>query len=317
MSELTRVLIDTDLAMGAPGSDIDDGFALALALADPELSVEMVTTVSGNTDVDTATRLTLDLLDRLGRSDVPVVRGAAQALRGWRREPPATPAARSGRRPESGYAAVRLVEEVMAAPGALTIVAIGPLTNIALALAIEPAVAERVRQVVVMGGVFLQHTNRSQMPGEFNTWADPDATAIVLASGAPLRFVGLDVTLQVRLTRADAAAMAAGGGDFGRFAAECTQEWIDYVEREHPGDPREHGSCALHDPLAVAVVSRPDLVTWNPAYVQVETASPLTRGVMVADLLAGLHPPRPNCEIATAVDSTAFLALFLERIRGL
>ncbi len=313
----TRVLLDTDLAMGAPGSDIDDGFALALALADPELTVELVTTVSGNTDVETATRLTLELLDRLGRSDVPVVKGASQALRGWRRDPPGGLPPAGSRTPAPGYAAVRLVEEVMASPGALTIVAIGPLTNVALALALEPALAERVRQIVVMGGVFLQHTNRSSMPGEFNTWADPDATAIVLASGAPLRFVGLDVTLQVRLTREDAAAMASSGSDFGRFAAECTQEWIDHVEREHPGDAREHGSCALHDPLAVAVVSRPHLVTWQPAYVQVETAGPLTRGVMVADLLLGQHRPVPNCEIATAVDTSAFLSLFLERMRGL
>lgn len=313
----TRILLDTDLAMGAPGSDIDDGFALALALADPDLEVEMVTTVSGNTDVETATTLTLAMLERLGRADVPVHKGASQALRGWRREPPATPPTRAGRGPEPGYAAVRLVERVLAEPGALTIVAIGPLTNVALALALEPSLAEHVKQIVVMGGVFLRQTNRSQMPGEFNAWADPDAAAIVLASGAPLRFVGLDVTLQVRLTSDDATAMAASGRDFGQFAAACTQEWIGYVEREHPGDPREHGSCALHDPLAVAVVSRPGLVTWRPAYVQVETASRTSRGVMVADLLASEDPPEPNCEIATEVDSAAFRKLFLERIRGL
>lgn len=313
----TRIVLDTDLAMGAPGSDIDDGFALALALADPDLSVELVTTVSGNTDVDTATRLTLGLLERLGRTTVPVVRGASQGLRGWRREPPTTLPPAPALAPEPGYAALRIIETVLSEPGACTLVAIGPLTNVALALAIEPALAEHVQQIVVMGGVFLQQTNRWQMPGEFNTWADPDATAIVLASGAPLRFVGLDVTLQVRLTREDAAAMASGGSDFGRFAAECTQEWIGYVERERPGDILGHGSCALHDPLAVAVVSRPDLVTWQEAYVQVETASSLTRGVMVADLLAGQHPPEPNCEIATAVDAAAFLDLFLGRIREL
>lgn len=314
---LTRILLDTDLAMGAPGSDIDDGFALALALADPDLSVEMVTTVSGNTDMETATQLTLGLLDRLGRADIPVVRGAPHALRGWRRDAPATPPPAPSRPADPGYAAVRLVEAVLADPGAYTIVAIGPLTNVALALSIEPTLAQHVEQIVVMGGVFLRHTNRSQMPGEFNAWADPDAAAIVLASGAPLRFVGLDVTLLVRLTRANAAALASSGSDFGRFAAERAQEWIGYVEREHPGDPREHGSCALHDPLAVAVVSRPDLVTWTPAYVQVETGSSLVRGMMVADLRAGFEPPTANCEIATAVDSAAFLELFLRRMHEL
>ncbi len=317
---MRRIILDTDLAMGAPGSDIDDGFALALALADPELSVELVTTVNGNTDVDSATQLTLQLLERLGRSDVPVARGASRTLGGgWRqRSPDSLPAEPvPSRNPEPGHAATALVERVTAEPGALTIVAIGPLTNLALALAIEPRLADSVREIVVMGGVFLRHTNRAQMPGEFNTWADPEATAIVLRSGAPLRFVGLDVTLQVRLTREAADAMATADSAFGPFAADCTREWIDRVEHNFPGDPAEHGSCALHDPLAVAVVSNPELVTWRQAFVQVETSSPLTRGIMVADLLTSSHPPTPNCEIATAVDSDAFVDLFLTRIAAL
>jgi inosine-uridine nucleoside N-ribohydrolase len=311
---MRRILLDTDLAMGAPGSDIDDGFALALALADPGLSVDLVTTVGGNTDVDTATRLSLELLQRLGHSDVPVVRGSAgPPLR--RSTDDAVPARVSGSLP--GHAATALVERILAEPGQLTVVAIGPLTNVALALALEPRVAAHVREIVVMGGVFLEHTNLAAMPGEFNTWSDPDATAAVLSSGAPLRFVGLDVTRQVRLTRADADAMAAAGGDFAGFAARCTHEWIDHVEQTNPGDQRERGSCAMHDPLAVAVVDRPDLVTWQPAYVQVETASSVTRGVMVADLLTSDSPPDANCEIATGVDSAAFVELFLDRLSGL
>jgi purine nucleosidase len=316
-----RILLDTDLAMGAPGSDIDDGFALALALADPDLSVELVTTVAGNTDVDTATRLSLALLERLGRADVPVARGSAAALpRGIQHGAPAGPESSSAPRTSGslpGHAAGHLVERVMADPGALTVVAIGPLTNVALALLLEPRLATSVDEIVVMGGVFLEHTNLAGMPGEFNTWFDPVATSVVLNSGADLRFVGLDVTLQVRLTRAHADAMAAAGGAFAPFAAASTHEWIDHVERANPGDPREHGSCAMHDPLAVAVVSRPDLVTWRSAHVQVETTSEVTRGVMVADLLTSEHPPVANCDIATAVDSDVFISLFLDRLATL
>jgi purine nucleosidase len=316
---MKRVLLDTDLAMGAPGSDIDDGFALALAVADPEVALELVTTVSGNTDVDTATRLTLDLLARLGRTDVPVVRGAPRSLRGWWRgpadkHPDPQPGAAD---PRPGQAAVHLVERVLADPGELTVVAIGPLTNLALALAMEPAVATQVREIVVMGGVFLEHTNLSAMPGEFNTWVDPDATAMVLASGAPLRFVGLDVTERVRLTRQHASMLASSDREFGSFAGECAREWIDHKARTSPGDPRSQDSCAMHDPLAVASVTRPDLITWRPAYVQVEAASPVTRGVMVADLLTLDHHPEPNCEIAVGVESEAFVELFLERIASL
>lgn len=111
-----RIILDTDLAMGAPGSDIDDGFALALALADPGIVVDLVTTVGGNSDVVTSTRLARELLEVLGRGDVPVVQGA----------------------PADEAAAAEIVRRVRAEPGELTVVAIGPLTNVARALALDP-----------------------------------------------------------------------------------------------------------------------------------------------------------------------------------
>jgi purine nucleosidase len=313
---LTRIILDTDLAMGAPGSDIDDGFALALAVADPALSLELVTTVGGNTDVDSATRLSADLLGVLARSDVPVVRGASGPLNPRWRRTDRDHAALAGE-PAGPYAAAEIVRRVMAEPGALTLVAIGPLTNVALALLLEPRVASAIREIVVMGGVFLEQTQVARMPGEFNFWCDPDAVEVVLHSGAPLRFVGLDVTRRVRLSREDAARLGAEGGRFGRLAAEHTQAWITFQERVKPREQLEQGSCALHDPLAVAVVARPDLVTWQPAHVAVETTGTVTRGVAVADLLMWEHPPTPNCRIATAVDAAAFRALFLERMAGL
>jgi purine nucleosidase len=308
---LTRIILDTDLAMGAPGSDIDDGFALALALADPGLCVEVVTTVGGNSDVETSTRLTTELLGVLGRTDVAVVRGAGRPLNPalWHGDL-AAPAS------EGAYAAAEIVTRVMAEPGELTLVTIGPLTNVALALMLEPRVASAVREIVVMGGVYLEQTNVGRMPGEYNFWCDPDAAQIVLDSGAALRLVGLDVTRRVRLSRADCALLAEGA-EFGKLAAELTEGWIDFQERVKPREQLEQGSCALHDPLAVAVVTRPDLVTWQDAHVAVETAGRVTRGVAVADLLMWEDPPAPNCRIATAVDAEAFRALFLERMAGL
>ncbi|HYH32529.1 MAG TPA: nucleoside hydrolase [Pseudonocardia sp.] len=317
-----RVILDTDLAMGAPGSDIDDGFALALALADPDVSLELVTTVNGNTDVESATTLTVELLERLGRRDVRVVRGAADPLMRPRLArtsgSPAVPAPADGSRdPAPGRAATEIVERILAAPGEITLVAIGPLTNVATALLLAPELATAVREIVIMGGVFLGHTNRTGMPGEFNIWVDPDAAAVVLASGAPLRFVGLDVTRQVRLTREHAGRMAAEGRPFGTFAGKATEAWIDFLEDRNPGDESEHGSCALHDPLAMAVVTQPDLVTWREAHVDVETAGDITRGITVADLLTTADPPAANCRIATAVDVAAFTDLFLDRVRAL
>lgn len=292
--EPVRIILDTDLAMGAPGSDIDDGFALALALAEPALGVELVTTVGGNSDVVTSTRLTRELLEVLGHEDLTVMQGA----------------------PHDQGAAAEIARRILAEPGRLTVVAIGPLTNVAAAFALAPEAARAVREVVVMGGVYLEQTNVAAMPGEYNFWCDPDAAQAVMDSGAPLRLVGLDVTRRVRLSRADARALAAGG-EFGRIAAEHTEGWIDFQERVKPREALEQGSCALHDPLAVAVVAHPDLVTWQDAYVAVETAGRVTRGVAVADLLMWEDPPTANCRIATAVDAEAFRELFLERMASL
>jgi purine nucleosidase len=295
MSAVSRVLLDTDLAMGADvGADIDDGFALALALADPAIEVELVTTVGGNSDVATSTRLTRALLERLDRADVPVVQG-------------------SGPDAPTREAALAMVERVMAEPGELTIVAIGPLTNVALGLSLEPRVSAAVREIVAMGGVYLKQTNDLAMPGEYNFWCDPGAAAAVLAGGAPLRLVGLDVTEQVRLSKSDTSAMAASGRTFAPYAAERANAWIDFPGRSR-SDDSQRDSCALHDPLAVAAVSHPSLVTWRPAHVAVETTSALTRGVAIADLLTSQSPPEPNCRIGVAVDAPGFLAHFFAQI---
>lgn len=319
---MERVLLDTDLAMGAPGCDIDDGFALALALGDPRIQLELVTTVDGNTDLESATRLTRQLLDRLGRPEIPVVAGAARPLLRASRNGPAP--ANRGAGPITGtgggvvvHAARHLVEKVMAEPGQLTLVAIGPLTNLALALALESRMASALKQIVVMGGVYLQQTNVAAMPGEFNFWADPEAAAIVLASGAPLRLVGLDVTRQVRFSVQDAARLRETGGDFARYAAACALAWIDHLRRTVPGNECDHDSCALHDPLALAAVTAPELLTWRPAQVSVEYRAERTRGVSVADLLTTDPAPEPNCQIAVGVRAPQVRAHLLQRLATL
>jgi purine nucleosidase len=315
---MKRIILDTDLAMGAPGSDIDDGFALALAHADPGIRLELITTVNGNTDVESATILTGELARRLGLPDVPIVRGAAAPFTHpeVRRTPAdAVVALRAGARPASaGYAAVEIVRLVMANPGEITVVAIGPLTNVAAAILLEPRLAENVAEIVIMGGIFFGTMPDRTMPGEFNVWVDPEAAAAVLRSGAPLRWVGLDVTLQVRLTRADAERMRTTGTPFAPFAGESTLAWIEHTRRVEGGDGE---SCAMHDPLAVAVVTHPELVTFLDAHVSVVTGDGVARGVMITDLLRSEHPPVANCRVAASVDTAAFTEHFLTLVGGL
>ena len=318
---MNKIILDTDLAMGAPGSDIDDGFALALAHADPELELQLVTTVNGNTDVESATVLSLELLRRLGIDDVPVVKGAATPLTHpeRRRTPPEQVINSYGKglSPAPGYAPAVIAERIMAEPGEITLVAIGPLTNVAIALAMEPRLATAVKEIVIMGGVFLGITGQAGMPGEFNVWSDPEAAAAVLRSGAPQRWVGLDVTLQVRLTRADAQRLSSAPGEFAPFAGAATQAWIDHTQRAEPGDPRAGDSCAMHDPLAVAAIAHPELITWADARVDVITGDLPGAGMLITDLLHTADAPSPNVRIATDVDAQAFTDHFVRLIAGL
>lgn len=313
----TRIILDTDMAMGVPGSDIDDGFALALALAEPAIDVELVTTVNGNADVESGSYLSGELLERLGSPHVPVVQGAAAPLAfpDRRRGAPAAIREQLGHRlPQPGYAAAEIAHRAAAEPGEITVVAIGPLTNVAAAINLDPDFARNVQEIVVMGGVYLAHTNRQGMPGEFNFWVDPEAADAVLRSGARIRLVGLDVTLQVRLTREHAHAMRSGDSTFGAFAGDCTLGWIDHMAQTNPGDPEAGRSCAMHDPLAVAAVARPELLTWADAHVSVVTGPSIARGVAVADLLVGSAPPTANVRVAVGVDVDGFLAYFLDRV---
>jgi purine nucleosidase len=304
------VLLDLDLAMGAPGSDIDDGFALALAVADPEIDLRLLTTVSGNTDAATATTLTLELLDRLDAGPVPVHQGATRSR--------AYPASRFGRLPEgvtprtprAEHGVLALIEAVRAAPGELTLVAVGPLTNVAMAMLLEPTFAGSLRDLVIMGGVFNGTTGSADLPGEFNVWSDPAAARIVLQSGVMATWVGLDVTRRVRLTRTEAEEMATDAHPFTAFAGRYSVAWIDHLKAT---DDPATDSCPLHDPLAVAAVTRPDLLELAEVHLDVQLDG-VARGVMVAHSRTSAARPA-NARIAVDVDPAGFAAHFTGCLR--
>ncbi|WP_052891302.1 nucleoside hydrolase [Thermogemmatispora carboxidivorans] len=308
-----RLILDTD-----PG--IDDALALLLALASPEVSLEGVTTVSGNVPLEDTTRNALALLALAGREDIPVAAGAARPLVG---EPLHAPEVHGqhglGRaelaEPTTGPvgqpAATFLRERIKAAPGAITLVAVGPLTNLALAVRLAPEIAHQVREVVIMGGA-LRVPGNVTPAAEFNIYADPEAAHIVFHAGWPLRLVSLDTTQQVGLTHAQFAPLCRPESRIGRsIAAMLAHYFEDFAPRA--GYERFH----LHDPLALAAAIHPELLRWEPVYVDVELSGHQTSGATVAWFRRRSETPPANVLAATAVDVTGFTTFFVERLARL
>ncbi|AQA03299.1 hypothetical protein BVC93_13730 [Mycobacterium sp. MS1601] len=307
-----RVIVDTDLSLGALGSEIDDGLALAMVVAEPGFDLQAVTTVSGNVDAKSAAQLVLDLFGRWDVSGVPVFTGATSPLCDPRGRRPVAPSAPNVEGVAQGYAAAQLARLVMEAPGEITVIALGPLTNIAVAINLEPGFATAVKEIVVMGGTYFRNLSWGSLPGEFNFWLDPEAAQAVLRSGAAVRLVGLDVTTQIQLSRADALRLAGSDGDFAPHIGEHAVAWIDRLAREYPEDPLVGDSCSLHDALAVAATARPDLLDWRDISVQIITDDQAGRGVAVLDRIQ-----TPNCSIAVGVRADAVRGYIFGLLDGL
>jgi inosine-uridine nucleoside N-ribohydrolase len=312
-----RIVVDTD-----PG--IDDALALFFALAAPEVQLEAVTTVSGNVSVDLTTHNALALLELAGRGAIPVARGADRPL-----IRPVVYAdyvhGRNGvgdvtlpepqREPVALHAVETLIQTILGAPGEITLVALGPLTNLALAVRREPRIAEAVREVVIMGGALRVPGNVSPA-AEFNIYADPHAAQIVFHAGWPIRLVSLDVTQQTVMTREQFAGLAATGHPVTRSIQAMTDFYFDEFAA-----PRGVDSFSMHDPLCLAAAIHPDLIEWRRAIVDVELTGALTAGATVAyferaeDLDPALADGRKaNILASVGVDRERFVALYTDTL---
>ena len=318
-----RLLIDTD-----PG--IDDALALLLALGAPEARLEAVTTVAGNVDVDRATANACRVLDIAAPAPRPrVARGAGAPL--WRplvtaaevngddglggldryREPDGRPRYPAPSSPLEMRDGADLILELAGRHGPdLTLVALGPLTNLALALQRDATRLARLGRIVVMGGAIGVPGNVTPA-AEFNFYVDPEAAALLLEAGLPLELVPLDVTHEVRLSESDlTACLGRAGSPVARFVMDMTRHGFEFARA------RGEGGIALHDPLAVGVALDPTVVSFEAHHVGVECEGRLTRGLSLADrrpVRAARRRP-PNCRVATAVDGPRFLRSFLERL---
>lgn len=308
----SRVIIDTD-----PG--IDDALAILLGLASPELAVEALTTVHGNCDVARATSNALAVLELADRPDIPVAVGADRPLvkplltalethgevgMGYATLPAPTS------QPVEVHAVNLLIERVLASPGEITIVALGPLTNLALALRLAPQIAEAIPHLIVMGGAIRAGGNTTPL-AEFNTYCDPHAAHIVLRSGIPLTLVPLDATYQVVLTNEHVDRLLRVESPLTRFVADSTRFYMEY-HRNH----QSIEGCVINDPLALSLAFAPDLVSVESHPVGVDISAGPSLGNTYADFYR-IDGDQPTIDIAVQVDAAAFLDLFLERIQTL
>lgn len=235
-----------------------------------------------------------------------------------RRKPRAHVRAMKGhaRPPDLGYAPVKIAEHILANPGEITLVAIGPLTNVAIALLLEPRIKSAIKGLIVMGGIFYGTMYSRSKPGEFNVFSDPEAARSVLRPGIPQRWVGLDCTLNARLTMTDAEQLKYSSSEFAAFAGEASVKYIDVQAQRFPGRPKAD-FVPMHDPLAVSVVSKPELCESKDLAVSVITGDGEARDIVIADRLEVPSPPVPNCKVAVSLNTEGFRSHFLESIQSL
>jgi inosine-uridine nucleoside N-ribohydrolase len=311
-----RVIIDTD-----PG--IDDAAAILMGLGSPELRVEALTTVFGNASVAHSTVNALRLLEAARRTDIPVYQGVGKCYNfteptyapqvhgsdGFGDVPwplPKTP-------PQRRHAVPELIDRVLGAPGEITVVALGRLTNLALAISIEPQVATALRSLIVMGGAITVPGNASPVASA-NLWGDPEAADVVYRSGAKIVQIGLDVCDQVEIS----AAQQRRVWQADTAATRLLQTLTPYLQASYRrrGLLRDPDSIRYNDVPAVAYVIDPSLFTCQNAYMRIETQGLRTRGQTVADLRVQ-GSASPNVTVAFGVDAVRLTHLWVERVGNL
>ncbi|PZO65589.1 MAG: nucleoside hydrolase [Paracoccus denitrificans] len=307
-----KIIIDTD-----PGQD--DAVALLLAFASPELEILGITAVAGNVPLALTERNARVICELAGRTDIPVFAGADRPLTralvtaehvhgktgldGVDLPDPQMPLQSEG-------AVDFIIRTLRAQPaGTVTLVALGPLTNIALALQQAPDIAGRIQRIVLMGGAYFEVGNVTPA-AEFNIYIDPEAAAIVFGAGIDLVVLPLDVTHKALTSRAWVDAIAQTGP-----VGQATARWTDFFERF---DKEKYGSLGapLHDPCTIAWLIQPDLFSGRRINVEIETQGKFTSGMTVADWW-GVTDRKPNALFLNQVDRDGLFDLLTSRIGSL
>jgi inosine-uridine nucleoside N-ribohydrolase len=320
-----RVIIDTD-----PG--IDDAMAILLALNSPELKVEALTVVPGNVEASQGLENGLKLVSLARRCDVPVAGGAQHPLNQklitaqfWHGKngladvelPP------SKCKADSRFGPDLIIELVHQYPHEITLIAVGPLTNVALAISNDPTIVPLVKDIVIMGGSI--SGGNVNGAAEANIYGDPEAASIVFNAGWIVTMIGSDVSERTLMTRKYLSQLQALHGPESDFISKLADFYLTRSEKSG------YSGAAMYDPLAVATVIDPTLVTLKEMHVDVETKGEFTRGETVANRMGsnennvlhgdhyeveGVVDLKPNAKVCLASDAERFLQLFISRIKG-
>lgn len=307
----TRIIIDTD-----PG--IDDALAFLLALASPEIELEALTTTQGNVTIDNTTRNALCVLELAHASHIPVASGSALPLV----EPLRASSVVHGgsglgnailpepaTKPVSKHAVDYLIECVLAQPNELRIFPIGPLTNIAMAIRKEPRFAKAVKELIIMGGAIHESGNVTPQ-AEFNIHVDPHAAHIVFHSGIPITLIPLDVTHQCWISQQHVDRLMKIPSPISTFIKDMMDVYLPVsLGYGYPGS-------ALHDPLTLATIIAPELLTLQDYFVDVDISGGVSMGKTFADTFHLTKRPA-NMKVAIGVRGKEFVELFLQRMEVL
>src|SRR5512142_2282163 len=304
-----RILFDTD-----PG--VDDSCAILLALASPELSLEGLSIVHGNCSLEQATTNALSVLELAHASRIPVAKGCELPL-----VQPSLLAPETHGQTGLGYAKLPeprtsptvqkgidfLIDKIMSAPGEITLVAIAPLTNVALAIRQEPRIVKNIKELIIMGGAIRYEGNTTAL-AEFNTYVDPHAAHIVYHAGIPTTLVPLDVTYQCILTPEDVKRLLKIDSPITKFVEEATRFYMEFHDEFQSIE-----GCVINDPLALALTFAPELCTYREMPVDVDLSGGISMGKTIGDFYNYEKKPA-NMRVALGVRARDFIDLFVERI---
>lgn len=307
-----RIIIDTD-----PG--VDDALTILMALASPEIQLEALTITQGNVTVDKGTRNALATLELINASHIPVVKGTSLPMVGPLLASDLVHGAsglgetnlpESKTKPIPQHAIDYLIQRFLNEPGEISLFAIGPLTNIALAIRKEPRFAQAVKEMVIMGGSIREGGNATPQ-AEFNIYADPHAAHVVFHSGIPITLIPLDVTHKCMLMLEQVQKLNTLCTSFSSFIVDATRPYIKFTESK-----TGIKGCALHDPLTLATIIAPELLKLEEHYVDVDISSGPSIGSTFADFY-GLTGKSANMKVALHVRGEEFVELFLQRMETL